>query len=63
MDTGEQIAADIIDAIKSSRDVWVFDQVLDGPDRLGQARKIRSERRATCSDPDEVSFLTNISTG
>jgi hypothetical protein len=33
MDTGEQLAAEIIDAIRSGRDVWVFDQILQGPDR------------------------------
>jgi hypothetical protein len=53
MDTGEQVAAEIIDAIRAGRDVWVFDQILQGPDRLEHAR-------AACSDPDEVAFLTSI---
>ena len=60
MDTGEQLAADIIDAIRSGRDVWVFDQMLQGSDRLEHARKILFERRSACSDPDEVAFLTSI---
>jgi hypothetical protein len=60
MDTGEQVAAEIIDAIRSGRDIWVFDQILQGPDRLEQARKLVLERRAACSDPDEVAFLTSI---
>jgi hypothetical protein len=60
MDTGEQVAAEIIDAIRSGRDVWVFDQILQGPNRLEHARKLLLERRAACSDPDEVAFLTNI---
>ena len=60
MDTGEQVAAEIIDAIRSDRDVWVFDQILQGPDRLEHARKLVLERRAACSDPDEVAFLTSI---
>ena len=60
MDAGEQLGTDIIDAIKSDRDVWVFDQILQGPDRLEHARKILLERRDACSEPDEVAFLTSI---
>jgi hypothetical protein len=60
MDSGEQMAAEIINAIRSGRDVWVFDQILQGPDRLEHARRLLLERRAACSDPDEVAFLTNI---
>ena len=60
MNTGEQLAAEIIDAIRSGRDVWVFDQTLQGPDRLEHARKLLLEERAACSDPDEVAFLTSI---
>jgi hypothetical protein len=60
MDSGEQTAAEIINAIRSGRDVWVFDQILQGPDRLEHARRLLLERRASCSDPDEVAFLTSI---
>ena len=60
MDTFERLAANIIDAITSGRDVCVMDQILKGPGRLQHARKILFERRAACSDPDEVAFLTSI---
>jgi len=60
MNTGEQIAAEIIDAISSGRDVWVFDQILQGPDLLEHACRLLLERRAVSSDPDEVAFLTSI---
>jgi hypothetical protein len=29
MDAGEQLAAEILDAIRSGRDLWVFDQVIE----------------------------------
>ena len=60
MDTGEQLAAEIIDAIRSGSDVWVFDQILQGPDRLEHARKLLLEKATACSDPDEVAFLTTV---
>jgi hypothetical protein len=63
MDTGEQLAGYLIDTITSGRDIWVFDQILQGPDRLEHARKILFERRAACSDPDEVALLTSIISG
>ena len=59
MDTGEQLAADIIDAIMSGRDVWVFDHVLQGHDRLEHSENL-FETRAACPDPDDVAFLTSI---
>ena len=54
MDSGEQLASAIIEAIRSGRDVWVFDQMLQGLDRLEHARKLLVERCAACSDPNEV---------
>jgi hypothetical protein len=60
MDTGERLAAEIIDALRSGSDVYVFDQILQAPDRLEHARKLLLEKRAACSDPDEVAFLTSI---
>ena len=39
MDAGEQLAAEILDAIKSGRDLWVFDQFIELYDRLERARK------------------------
>ncbi|HEY1338794.1 MAG TPA: hypothetical protein VGF59_14860 [Bryobacteraceae bacterium] len=60
MDAGEQVAAAIIEAIRSGADVWVFDQLLPGPDRLQQAHNLLLEKRTACSDPDESAFLTSI---
>ena len=56
MDAGEQLAAEILDAIRLGRDLWVFDQVIEGPDRLERARKVLIEKRDARSDPDEVAF-------
>jgi hypothetical protein len=63
MNTGGQLAAEIIDVIKSGSDVWVFDQLLQGSDRLEHACKLLLEKRAACSDPDEAAFLTSIIDG
>ena len=60
METGEQFAAEIIDAIKSGRDVWLFDQIVEGPDHLAHARKLLLERRDARSDPDEVRLLSSV---
>jgi hypothetical protein len=56
---GEQAAAEIRDAIRSGRDLWVFDQFIGGPD----ARKLLIEERDACSDPDRAAFLTSIIRG
>ena len=63
VDTGEQLAAEILDAISSGRDLWVFDQVIEGPDRLEHARKVLIEKRDACSSPDEAAFLSSIIRG
>ena len=63
MDAGEQLAAEILGAIRSGRDLYVFDQVIEGPDRLERARKVLIEKRDAHSDPDEVAFLTSIIRG
>lgn len=60
MDAGEELAAEITDAIASGRDVYVFDQLLQGPDRLEHARKLLLEERASCTDPDDAAFLTSL---
>lgn len=39
MDAEEQLAAEILDAVSSGRDLYVFDQFIEGPDRLERARK------------------------
>jgi hypothetical protein len=63
MDAGEQMAADILDAIASGRDLWVFDQYIHGPDPLECARKLLLEQRDACADPDEAAFFTSILRG
>jgi hypothetical protein len=63
MDAGEQLAAEILDAIRSGRDLWVFDQFIEGPDRLERARQVLIEKRDAESDPDEAAFLASIIRG
>ena len=63
MDAEEQLAAEILDAVRSGRDIWVFDQFIGGPDRLERARKVLIEKRDACSDADESAFLTSIIRG
>jgi hypothetical protein len=60
MDRGEQLAAEILDAISLGRDIYVFDQFIEGPDRLERAREVLIEKRDARSDPDEAAFLTSI---
>ena len=60
MDAGEQLAAELLDAVSSGRDLWVFDQFIEGPDRLVRARKGLIAKRNACSDADESAFLTRI---
>jgi hypothetical protein len=55
-----QLAARVLDAIRSGGDLYVLDQVIEGPDRLERARKVMIEKRDACSDPDEAAFLTSI---
>jgi hypothetical protein len=63
MDAGEQLAAEILDAISSGRDLYVFDQFIEGSNRLERSRKVLIEKRDACSDPDEAAFLTSIIRG
>lgn len=63
MDAGEQLAAEILDAIRLGRDLWVCDQFIKGPDRLERARKVLIEKRDACSDADEEAFVTSIIRG
>ena len=63
MDVGEQLAAEILDAIRSGRDLWVFDQFIEGPDRLERARQVLIEKRDAESDPDKAAFLASIIRG
>jgi hypothetical protein len=63
MDVGEQLAAEILDAIRSDRDVWVFDQYIAGPDRLERACGVLLEKLQACSDADETALLTSMLRG
>ena len=58
METKAKLAAKMLDAIRSGGDFWVYDQFVEGPDRLERAHKLVIERRAACSDPDESAFLS-----
>jgi hypothetical protein len=60
MDPGERLAAKILDAIMSGRDLWVFDQMIVGPDRLKHARRVLIEKRDASSDPESAVFLTRV---
>jgi hypothetical protein len=59
MDAGEQLVAEVIEAITSGRDVYVFNQYVQGSD-LAHARRLLLEKRSTCADPDVAAFLTSI---
>jgi len=63
MDAEEQLAAEILDAVSSGRDLYVFDQFIEGPDRLERACKVMIEKRDACSNADESAFLTRIIRG
>jgi hypothetical protein len=63
VDAGEQLAAEILDAIRADRDIYVFDQYIVGPDSLERARKVLIEKRDACSDADEAAFLTSMILG
>jgi hypothetical protein len=60
MDAGEQLAAEIVDAIRSGRDLYLFDQFVAGPDRLQRALQLLLERRSACSGVDEAALLAVI---
>jgi hypothetical protein len=63
LESGEQLAAEILDAVNSGRDLWVFDQFIESPDRLERARKVLIEKRDACSDAADSAFLTSIIRG
>jgi hypothetical protein len=60
MESEDQIVASIVGAIRSEADVYVFDQVIEGPDKLQKARKLLIDRRQAVQDPEEAAFLTRI---
>lgn len=60
MDDGEQLVAGILDAIRSGRDLYLYDQYIVGADARQRAREMLIEKRDACSDPEEMAFLTNL---
>ena len=59
MDAGE-LAAAILDAVRSGRDLYLYDRYIAGPGASQRAREMLIERRGASSDPDEVAFLTSV---
>jgi hypothetical protein len=59
MDAGE-LVANILDAIGSGRDLYLYDHYIIGPDARQRAREVLIEKRDACSDPDELVFLTSV---
>jgi hypothetical protein len=49
MDAGE-LAGEILDAIRSGRDLYLYDHSISGPDRMQCAREVLIEKRDACSD-------------
>ena len=62
MDAGE-LVANILDAIGSGRDLYLYDHYIIGPDVRQRAREVLIEKRDACSDPDEVALLTSVIDG
>jgi len=62
MEPGSQIAAEILEALSSDKDLYVLDQFIVGPDRLERARTLLIQQRDACLDPDEVAFLNSVIT-
>ena len=59
----EELVAQILDAITSGRDLYLYDHYIIGPDGRQRAREVLIEKRDACSDPDEVAFLTSVIRG
>lgn len=62
MDAGEMVA-EILDAITSGRDLYVYDHYIIGPDGRQRTREVLVEKRDACTDLDEVTFLTSVIRG
>ena len=58
-----ELAGEILNAIRSGRDLYLYDHYISGPDRMQCAREVLIEKRDACSDPDEVVFLTGVIRG
>ena len=55
--------AEILEAITSGRDLYLYDHYIIGPDSRQRAREVLIEKRDACSDPDEMAFLTSVLRG
>jgi hypothetical protein len=60
MDAGEQPAAEILDAINSGRDLYLYDHYIIGEHARQRACEVLIEKRDTCSDPDEAALLARV---
>ncbi len=60
MNPKERLVAEIIDAIRSGNDVWLFDHIVQGPNRVKDACKLLADQRRSCSDADEAALLDSI---
>ena len=54
------MAAEILDAIRSDRDLYLYDHYIIGPDVRQRAHEVLIEKRDACSDPDETAFLSSV---
>jgi hypothetical protein len=59
----EELAAKILDAVRSGSDLYLYDYYIKGPDGGQRVREVLIEKRDACSDPDEVAFLTSVIRG
>ena len=60
MNRGAESAAEIREAIRLRRELYIFDQFVEGPDQLGRARQILIERRDAALDPAQRSLIDGI---
>lgn len=56
----QELAAKILEAIRSGRDLYLYDRYIIGPDAVQRAREVLIEKCNACSEPDEVAFLTSV---
>jgi hypothetical protein len=59
MDAGA-LAAEILDAIRSGSDLYLYDHYIIGPDARQHACDVLTEKRDGCSDPKEAVFLAGV---
>jgi hypothetical protein len=62
MDAGDQLASEIITAIKAARDAWVLITTFRDP-AIWKTPEGCRRKGVACSDPDDLGFLTSIIDG